>query len=86
MTAAAGSLNSSTMRAAASRSSRLVYDSSLPCSIASPGCGAESSSTSAAALMRVLAVAKIAHLPQVDRQAAGNPLAADAREPGIVCR
>ena len=30
MTAAAGSLNSSTMRAAASRSSRFVYDSSLP--------------------------------------------------------
>ena len=32
ITAAAGSSNSSTMRAAASRSSRLVYDSSLPCS------------------------------------------------------
>ena len=32
ITAAAGSLNSRTMRAAASRSSRLVYESSLPCS------------------------------------------------------
>ena len=37
MTAAAGSLNSRTMRAAASRSSRFVYDSSLPCStVAAP--------------------------------------------------
>ena len=33
ITAAAGSSNSSAMRAAASRSSRLVYDSSLPCMI-----------------------------------------------------
>jgi hypothetical protein len=62
MTAAAGSSNSRTMRAAASRSSRFVYDSSFPCST----CGAPRPTAPLGVprrrLVRVLAVAEVADL------------------------
>ena len=59
MTAAAGSSNSSAMRAAASRSSRFVYDSSLPCCTSTaPKPWRRLECVPAGGLVRVLAVAQ----------------------------
>ena len=62
ITAAAGSSNSRTMRAAASRSSRLVNDSSLPCSDVGARRGRRGLvGVPGGRLVRVLAVPQIAH-------------------------
>ena len=65
MTAAAGSLNSSTMRAAASRSSRFVYEAPCPAArCASPRPSRRLLGVPRRLLVRVLAVAQVAHLAQ----------------------
>ena len=75
ITTAAGSSNSSTMRDAASRSSRFVYDSSLPCRIVGRAKPEPRPSRSGRrdvprrVLVRVLAVAQVADLLERQRRA-----------------
>ena len=77
------------MRAAASRSSRLVYDSSLPWRIvAAPRPDAGHAASTAAIprglLMRVLAVAQIADLLEREIEPIGEPTSAGVRSPVAV--
>ena len=90
ITAAAGSSNSRTMRAAASRSSRLVNESSLPCRIGGRAeSGRRVERVPRRRLMRVFAVAEIAELARANRSAAWVPprscASAEAWGPGRKC-